>query len=163
MSGIDCSFDASGCLVCPEIPAVAPAPGYVKTTAVVGWNAGANSIQQLDGNLHTVFVVQAGDIGTVIGLKSTRMHQTVPDTLDFGLYFQSTNSSDMVQVVEHGVPKTSAVARASSDKFEIRRSGGIVSYLQNGTLLYTSAVKSTGPLVVSACMYASGDAVGGLS
>ncbi|MGC1549372.1 MAG: hypothetical protein WA777_12655 [Rhodanobacter sp.] len=159
-NGIDCAFDASGCLVCPEVPAVTPVPPHYKTEVVLGWNAGANSITQLDGDLHTVFSMPVGVTGVVVGLKSSRLNQTVPDALNYGFFFQSAAGLGIAQVTERGVPMIASQSYVDTDQFEVRRSAGVVTYWQNNTLLYTSKVMSFGPMVVNSCLFASGDAVG---
>lgn len=155
----DCYLDTAGCLVCPEEPAQAYVPAYIAHSANIGWNAGANSIAQLAGDLHLVFTVAQHTAGAVIGLKTARSSQTVPDAVRYGFYFQLSGAFDLVQVIERGLLKTSAVARAAADRFEVRRIGTQVTYWQNDSLVYTSLVPSTGALIANACLYATGDAV----
>ena len=156
-----CYFDASNCLVCPEVAAIAAVPARIERMPVVGWNAGANSIQiRDDSHLHTVFTMPPGTAGAVVGLKGSRARQTLPVLVEHGWHFQSVGAANMAQVMEGGVTKTSLVARAADDQFEIRRIHGAVTYWKNGTLVYTSLVPSTGAKLVNACLYVSGDAVG---
>jgi hypothetical protein len=155
----DCYYDAQGCLICPEQDASPYVPAVIRQVPVLGWNAGANSITQLAGDLHCVFSMPLGTTAVVIGLKSTRQRQTLPDLIENGWYFQSLAGTDMAQVVERGQVKTALSERVLNDTFEIRRSGGNVSYLKNGNVVYRSAVPSDGTMVVNTCMYASGDAV----
>lgn len=150
--------DADGCTVWPECPAQAYVPGQIVEQAVLGWNAGANSITELDGNLHTVFTMPAV-AGIVIGLRSGRARQTMPELIEHGLYFNSAAGVHLVHVVERGLGATGTIARALDDEFEIRRVDGTVTYWRNGKLLYRSMVRSTGVKVVNACLYASGDTV----
>lgn len=154
----DCYYDGSGCLVCPELPAVVgQAASYVEQP-ILGWNAGANSIDMLDGNVHAVFDVPAVT-GVVIGLKGSRQQVTIPDLVAHGLYFSSAGTFHAVQVIEGGETKTGAAERALDDVFEIRRLNGVVTYWRNGALLYTSSKVSTGPVLINACMYSTGDAL----
>ena len=44
-----------GCVHCPAIPAVQAVPAHYDAQPVVGWNAGANSIAELAGNLRAEF------------------------------------------------------------------------------------------------------------
>jgi hypothetical protein len=154
-------YDAAGCLVTPERPGIDPVPAVTERRVVIGWNAGANSMTELDGDLHTVFTLPAGTAGVVLGLRSERQRQTVPELVEHGLYFQSAGINDMVQVIEQGVVKTDPVSRGLADTFEIRRVLGRVTYWQNDRLLHESSARSTGAKVVNACLYASGDSVGG--
>lgn len=149
-------IDANGCIISPEVPAVAPVPAYVRTTPVLGWNAGANSIDQLDGDVFTKFTVPAGVTGLYMGLKGARAKPTLPSLITHALYFER-GVQDQFRVVEGGVTKTALVARGADDWFEIRRVAGAVTYWRNRALVYTSATPSSGPVLVNACLYASGD------
>lgn len=150
--------DASGCTVWPACPPVAYVPARIEQQLVLGWNAGANSIDELDGDLHTVFMMPAV-AGVVIGLRSGRAKQTIPDLIEHGLYFATFAGVRMVHVVERGLGATSNLPCDESDTFEIRRVAGRVTYWRNGALLYASNARSTGAKVVNACLYASGDSV----
>ena len=156
---VDCYFDASGCLVCPEEAAVPAVPAYTRQVANIGWNAGADSVDMLTGDVHTVFGVDTTIAGVVVGLKSTRLLPTVPNMTNYAFYFQQVGAATMVQVIERGAAKTDLRSYTSDDVFEVRRSNGVVTYWQNGDLIYTSATRSSGGLVVNACLYASGDSV----
>lgn len=159
----DCYFDGAGCLVCPEEPARAYVPARIDHRAVVGWDAGGNTITVVDGNLHAVLpagTVPTGLAGAVIGLKSERSRQTVPDLIEHGWFFQSLAGHDMAQVVERGSQKTAPAVRASTDVFELRRQKGQVTYWKNNTLVYTSMAQSSGVKLLNCCLYASGDAIG---
>jgi hypothetical protein len=155
----DCYFDGSGCLICPEQEAAPAVPARVDHQVVIGWNAGANSIAVQDGNLHVVVTNQALVAAVVVGLKSDRDRQTVPDLIEHGWYFQSLAGVGVAQVIERGVTKTMVAAYDFSDAFELRRVNGLVTYLKNDAAVYTSTVPSLGSKVVNSCLYASGDNV----
>lgn len=152
--------DSNGCLITPECAAVAAQPAYVSQAVVTGWNAGANSIQMLDGDVFARFTVPAGVIGVRMGFKGARAQPTLPSLITHGFYFQR-GIHDQFQVTENGAAKTTFGDRAESDVFEIRRVKGAVTYWRNGVLLYSSAVPSTGPVLVNACLYQSGDGAPG--
>jgi hypothetical protein len=156
-----CYLDANGCTVCPEIPAVPAVPTTVTRRSIVGWNAGANTVKELDGDLQAVIPLPPRMSAVVIGLKHGRRAQTTPDLVEHGFFFQSLNGADRYQVIERGVTRTSSLARAADDVFVIRRVNGQVRYLVNGTEVYHSAVKSSGPVLLNCCLYTSGDQVGG--
>lgn len=151
-------IDGDGCIVWPACPAIAHVPAQIVQQAVLGWNAGANSITELTGDLHTVFTMPIV-AGVVIGLRSGRARNTMPELIEHGFYFNSVAGTGLVHVVERGLAATGTIIRGASDTFEIRRVGGRVTYRRNGALLYTSAALSTGAKVVNACLYASGDNV----
>lgn len=152
-------IDSAGCMVTPACPGQPYIPATVTQQPVLGWNAGANSVAVLDGDLHAVFAMPAGTVGAVVGLKAGRARPTVPDLVTHGLFFQSLAGVDMVQVVESGAPQGAAAMRNATDTFELRRVAGVVTYWQNGTLLRTSMRPSAGVVLVNACLYASGDEV----
>ena len=154
----DCYYDATGCLVCPEQPAQAYVPARIEQRAVLGWNAGANSIDVVDGDLHVVTDMPMGVIGTIIGLKGTRAKPTIPSLIEHGWYFQKVGSADLVQPIERGVPVNGVItSRTENTLFEIRRVNGRVTYWKDGVLVYASTVPSSGAKLVNCCLYASGD------
>lgn len=150
--------DSDGCLITPECPAIITVPSSHRSIPVFGWNAGANSLQILDGDVFCRFQVPAHQVGTRIGLKQTRYPQALPNVLTHGFYFQRS-LVDLFQVMEGGSVRTTLAERAADDVFEIRRVRGQVTYWRNGALVYTSDVMSYGPVLVGACLYASGDSL----
>jgi hypothetical protein len=153
----DCYYDAAGCLVCPEQPAQSFVPSRIERRAVLGWNAGANSIDVLDGDLHVVFDMPLGVVGTIMGLKGNRKQPTIPSLIEHGWYFQKVGGVDLVRPIERGVAIGSQITgRTSATLFEIRRVNGKVTYLMNGAVVRTSAAPSHGAKVVNCCLYASG-------
>lgn len=155
----NCTTDPiTQCVDCPELDPTPGTPSYVERTPIPGWNAGANSIRVLDGDLHVVFSVPEA-AGIVIGFKPDRVRQIVPELISFGLYFQAAGGQRYVRVVEYGVPRTPARPYAPEDVFEIRRRRGAVTYHHGSTRLYTSGFTSGGMLLVNACLYLSGDTI----
>lgn len=144
------------CVECPEITASEPRIG---SEPIIGWNAGANSASMLDGSVHTVFTMSGQAAGVVVGFKGTRRFQTAPSTIEHGLQFMTVDGRPTYRVVERGAQKTQPAQYADGDVFEIRRVFGDVTYYRNSNLLRTSTTRSFGPLVVNACLYASGDRV----
>lgn len=144
---------------CTECPAIEAIPPTVTEHPVIGWNAGANSIDLLDGDVHTVFDIPTPCAGIVLGFKQSRAFQTRPELIQHGFWFTPIGGRLFGYVTEMGARKTPAVARNHTDTFEIRRRGGVVSYFVNDVLLYTSLARSTGPVLVNACLYATGDAI----
>lgn len=154
----DCYYDAAGCLVCPEQPEVAASPGYFTERPIVGWNAGANSVAQLDGDFHLVTDIPAV-VGVVMGLKTSRARQTQTSLIEHGYAFGGGATAPLYKVVERGADKTMFTARSLSALFEIRRVAGVVYYYVDSALVYTSTERSYGPKIVNVCLYSSGDEV----
>ena len=154
----DCYYDADRCLVCPEQTAQESVPSRVERRAVLGWNAGANSIAMVDGDLRVVTDMPLGVIGAIVGLKGGRKQPTLPSLIEHGWYFQKVGSADLVQPIERGVPVGSPIAgRTATTLFEVRRVNDRVNYLMDGVTVHASALPSAGAKVVNCCLYASGD------
>ena len=165
MTDRDCTTNpVTHCVDCPAVPAVPGIPARTVYSADQGWTAGANSIDELDGDLHTVFGVAANG-AIVIGFKDSRTDHTTPEAVRFGLFLRSQAGSQYVSVIERGVQCTMPIRRNADDMFEIRRYNGRVTYWRRPAadvpeLLYTSTTRSREPvLLVNACLYLSGDAV----
>jgi hypothetical protein len=116
------------------------------------YDAGAVSTVSLaSGDGYAVFrsSVTIGD--AIFGLGVGDTDQGYAD-VDFGLIVASTSGS--VRVIEAGTYATGVVATyAEGDELVVSVSGGAVLYYHNGTLLYTSAVAPTYPLVVDTSLY----------
>lgn len=154
-----CTYDAAGCLVCPEIPAQPAQPAQVITDPLLGWNAGANSITVLDGDLRVADTLDALPTGIVIGLKASRAGPTAPELITHGLYLYAAAGKCFVEVRESGLRVGTPQALAIGDTFEIRREAGRVSYWLAGVHWMHSARRSTGPVLVNACLYSAGDSL----
>lgn len=159
MSASDCYIDSTGCTVCPPIVAIPYTPARTDTSANFGWNSGANSQAVLDGDLHVVDSVNVAPMDMYIGLKNQRAYVGMPATLNYALRFYSAGASVLYEVWEGPVMRKSAAPYVLAQPFEIRRASNIVSYFINSVLVYTSAARSAGQLIVSLCLYSAGDAL----
>jgi len=147
------------CIICDPIAAVPAVPAQYGTNALLGWDAGANSIAEHDGDLIARVVVQAGAVGIVTGLRTGRDRNTVPALVEHGWYFRTVDGVSFAGIIEGGEPVTGALAYSSTDQFYIRRAGQQVSYWVNDTIAYVSTVPSTGAKVLNACLYATNDTI----
>lgn len=144
----------------PAVPAVPPTPGTPGTPAQIthdfniGWNAGAISDAVLSSDCDFVLSVSPSSVGIVAGLNSSNEGAGYKE-IDHGLYF----SHNRAIVYELGSAKTYAFAFVAADSFTIRRSGAVVTYLQNDELLYTSSIASAGPVFADASLYMGGDTI----
>lgn len=123
-----------------------------------GWNAGARSRKVCFGDCQVNFSVPTTNSGAVVGFNNADNGPTFTEIL-YAFFLQKTPGGPVVYIYESGVEKYIGGAYADADIFTIRRNGTIISYLQNGTLLYTSATPSTGALFVDTSLYAGGDRV----
>lgn len=156
--GINCTTDyKTGCVSCPDIPASPAAPAQSQAANATGWNAGANSIAQIDGNLHTVFSFNSPPAGVVTGFKNSRSKQTDPNQVLYGFYVYAIGQQAYVKVLEKSVTRFGPVPYTLGTNLEIRRTSGFVDYLIDGVHVYHSSTPSAGPLMLNACLYASGD------
>lgn len=150
--------EAVGCVNCDAVEYSPGSPAYNVYEPVQNWDAGANSIDTLTGDLHTVFNADVTG-ALVVGFKASRENVAAPSAVLHGLLLRSQGGRLYVSVVERGEEVTSPVPRVEGDTFEIRRVNGNVSYWQNSTKLHVSAKRSFDALVVNACLYMSGDTV----
>lgn len=156
---MDCYFDSSGCYVCPQLPATPGTAAKIVSTPNLGWNAGANSITQIGGNVSMTDALTEVPTGIVIGIKIDRMFNTEPTRILHGLYFYTVNNQSFVQVVEKGISIGDPKPYTIGTKFEIRRVGSRVTYWLGGALLALSKAASLAPVLVNACFYSAGDIV----
>lgn len=133
---------------------VAPSPSQTATDLNLGWNAGARSVKTVTGDAIANFSVPVGVLGVIIGLKPGG-HRIGFSEIPHALYF----AKDIYRVYELGILKFSGGLFATSDAFSIRRVAGVVSYIKNNVVVYTSAAPSTGAAVLSCTLYGGGDTV----
>ena len=138
----------------PAVPPVQGTAASTESTFNLGWNSGAISASTQDGDLVLELQVSTSSVGIVAGLNQQYTSNNYKK-IGFGFYF----TDGKVAVYETGVQKTAAVSFANADKFQVRRTGGVVSYYQGSTLLHTSAVRSSGPLFADSSLYSAGDAI----
>ena len=122
------------------------------------WNAGANSEQQLDGDVRVAFTM-AQVLAAVIGFTQDRESTQSPDRMTHAFAFTTDAAARPVAQVREGSRVLTAAVpyEIESTEFEIRRTGGTVRYLRNGSVVYTSRAKSEGEISVGCAIYASGD------
>lgn len=164
MTLLDCQLDThTQCIHCPAIPFVPAQPPHVEYSAMVGWNAGADSVTVLDDDLHTVYQINSAVGGVVCGLKRNMRMNWIPELIDYGFFFQLVAGILFVSVVELGVTQVSNVEYDTTATFEVRRVGTQVLYLvktaDGTTVLYRSTTPSFGTLFVNGCLYISSDQI----
>lgn len=157
MSGADCYIDASGCVVCPEVEAEPAASPIAIVDPLLGWNAGANSIAVLDGDVRVTDALEAIPVGIVVGFKGHRNGVTAPELIDHGLYFYGLDGRCYIEVMESGRRVGAPAEYTLGSLFEIRREAGKVSYWINQAKWLDSQKRSTGPVLVNACLFSGGD------
>ena len=154
---INCITDSHGCLDCPDIAGNSYVPAI--HSVVKGWNSGANSVDMLDGDIHTIFQIGASPGGIILGFKGNRNAQTDITQIEHGLYFTSVNGFSYVTVIESGSIVSGTSSFDALSTFEIRRYNNFVTYFINGSVLHRSSALSYGSKIVNACLYLTGDEV----
>lgn len=142
-------------------PAVPPVPGYTVFDQVRAWDAGANSIAAVDGNLQLTFGVPPV-MGVKVGFfpEGPRPGHDAAALVN-SFYIFSTADRQRWVIIDHGrtiTPVNDNVAYNGME-FEIRREGGVVSYYVDGGHVFTSKTPSSGPLRVGSTLYKTGDMV----
>jgi hypothetical protein len=148
------------CAYYPPRPGVPAVPSRYDAVGDRTWNAGANSIDELSGDVE-VQMDMPRVIGVCVGFVATRALPTDPNRVLYGLRFGlSETGASVMHVSEQGQRRTADAAYAPSDVFRIRRVGGSVSYLRNGEVIYASLRPSAEPvLMVGAALFGFGDAI----
>lgn len=166
----NCTINSQGCTVCPAIPAIAPTPGSVSMSPDNGWNAGANSVQVLNGDVRVAFTVgQAAAM--VVGFRRVRDGrggQTAPARIRRGWRLRTQGGATVADVFESGVSMSTSFAVDPCAVLEIQRIGQTCDYLIDGVRVHRTVETPQligwplldGPIFVTACLYASGDTVG---
>lgn len=138
----------------PAQPEIVGVPATTTYTSVNGWNGGARSVDQLDGDGYFEFRVNDVPAGVVIGL-SLGDTSTLPNEPTHALYLHGT----VLEVMESGVVvHTAGIAHDYDNLYRIQRNGLTVTYSTTGWS-YESATQASGARVLDAAIYASGDYV----
>lgn len=159
---INCTQDDAGCITCPYIPPTAPIPGHLDISGTAAWNAGADSVATLDGDLHAICSPPLGIAAEFCGFRSDRAANFIPELIDYGFVFQSAFGLDIVSMVERGGTVAGPFTRGAGWTFEIIRTGRFVAYnVYDGSpalvSTHLSARPSFGPILLNGCLYLSGD------
>ncbi len=141
-------------------PAVRSAPGTTLATPVKAWDAGANSIEELDGDLYVKYQVPYA-LGARVGFfQAPFRDSTSIAALLAGFYTYSTAQGMRWSIVDHGrqVVLGNNVSGPATE-FEIRRVGDQVTYYVDGELVWRPPNPLTGMLRVGTVLYGTGDMV----
>jgi RHS repeat-associated protein len=125
-------------------------------TGSVGWNAGAASTQTIaSGDGYVEFTANANSANTMCGLSKGDTNQS-HEEIDFALYPWTDGN---LYIWENGASAAAVGPYAAGDTLRVAVEGGVVKYRKNGTLLYTSTVTPTYPLLVDTTMHPSGSQI----
>lgn len=150
---------AGTCTTYPAVPGVPGTPGQVFSEPSNTWDAGANSVVELDGDVRLKFVTPHA-VGAVVGLTGTRDAVGSYTRMSHAFYFHYTMGGRPVcQAMEHGEAVTHEAAHNADSEFSIERVNGEVSYYVDDVLLHRSTLTSEGVVSAGCALYSSGDRV----
>jgi hypothetical protein len=153
-AGLIICTDCSGQHAVPHIPA------HVDRGPDIGWDAGANSVLQLDGNVRATWSVLETTVGIACGLAAVpRPHVDDPTSIQFGWYTFALNGALLAQPIERGVLQSTPQPITDTSALKIERAWGVVSYLIGSTTEYTSARFGDGLALLGCSLYSSGDQI----
>ena len=127
-----------------------------KSAAGDGWNAGAVSTKALSmGDGYVELTAGVADGRRRIGLSRGDTDAGSAD-IDFAL---ELDEAGRVQVWEAGEARGTVTVYAPADRLRIGVELGAVVYRKNGTVIFTSAVPPTYPLLVDTSLYTTGSSL----
>jgi len=125
----------------------------VKTSTLGSWNAGAASIATIPGgDGYVQFTAGEANTAKMAGLSTGNSGQSYTD-IDFAISLSDTGG---VAVYEGGNGRGSFGPYAAGDVFQVRVTGGVVTYWRNGVSFYTSALAPTYPLLLDTSLKTPG-------
>ena len=168
-SGSGSGGESGGPVTCTTLPAqpyIPEQPARIDTVPIFDWQAGANSIQELEGDAFLTFDMPVV-IGTIVGFTDNRDDAADRDRITHGMYFGLDGAGDPIfQVFEAGSMMTEPAPYTAGDYFKITREAGVVKYHHYNTgsseyeRIYTSTtINGASPLIAASAMYASGDTI----
>jgi hypothetical protein len=141
----------------PEIPfraAVQGRPASAVEEFYLGWNAGAELIENFSGDGYFEFSVSAAVVGAVVGLNT---NNAGTDYFEISHGFKCARGK--YKVIEVGAEVHSGGGYTSTTAFRIQRNGTQVRYFVDGALVYTSALPSASAVVLDCSLYSGGDSI----
>lgn len=143
----------------PAQPEVPPVPARVDVTPSSGWNAGANSVKELDGDVVLRFK-QPRAVGVVLGLTTTPESVPAPERVSHGWYFyQTSNGAPRCRVYEAGRVLLDEQIHDPAAEYRVERVSGTVSYWVDDEQMLVSTVASVGPIHAATSLFTTGDEV----
>ncbi|MFQ5470056.1 MAG: PKD domain-containing protein, partial [Gammaproteobacteria bacterium] len=118
----------------------------LRKTAARGWNGGAASLQNITADGYIEYITDSINY-RVFGLSDVNVDEGYIN-IDYAAY---TLTDQTLRVWENGVQKFSTNYTVG-DVVRVERTGGTVVYKQNGTIIYTSLIPSTGNLIADVAL-----------
>lgn len=144
----------------PGAPATPGVPAVYHTDDHAGWNAGSDSVLELNGDLHVVFSIDV-QAAAALGFTRAREDVTTFANLTHAFYFDTgADGSSRYGVVELGHRRLAQTEHAGvATAFEIKRVNGLVSYLVDDVVVFVSSTPSYGLVYCGTALYRAGDSI----
>jgi YD repeat-containing protein len=127
-----------------------------KTAAVAWGNAGASSTKSIAyGDGYVEFTASETNTYRMVGLSNADSNQNYTD-ITYAIY---PTSSGTIYIDENGVSRGMFGTYATGNKLRVAVEGGVVKYYKDSTLLYTSTLTPSYPLLVDTSLYNVGSTV----
>src|SRR5262245_20448519 len=138
------------------VNASASGNALTKTASTTAWDAGAASTTVIrDGYGYVEFTKPETSYRIMVGLSNGDSGTDYTD-VDFAIH---TDALANVHIFEAGTYRGQFGTYVAGDRFRVEVRYGVVRYLKNGTLLYTSSVPPRYPLRVDAELYDPGASI----
>lgn len=150
------------CVTVPAIPAVPGIPSRVQVSDDFGWNAGAHSLTEMEGDFELVFdEMGKGAVGAVIGvMPAVRENQGDYTRVTHGFYFTKTaGGTSQVSIIESGRVVFGPITYPGNATFAVQRLGTVVLYLMDDRPQHTSTRPLVGTAMAGTSLYATSDEV----
>jgi RHS repeat-associated protein len=125
---------------------------FLKTAAANSWgNSGAASIQVLPANTDGYLEVTSSEITTskMVGFSDTNPDASYTN-IDYALYLNQAS----LRVYENGTQRyVDPTPLTQGEVLKINRAGTTITYLRNGTVIYTSTIASSTALMADIALY----------
>lgn len=121
-------------------------------TGGAGWNAGASTTDSLTTDGYAEFTSAEANTAKMAGLSNGDATRSYTE-IDFAFYLRTNGQ---LQVYENGVNRGLVGTYVAGDVLRVEVNGTTVTYLKNGSLLYTSLDTPTLPLLLDTSLYTTG-------
>ena len=126
-----------------------------KTTADNWANSGASSSQAIvSGDGYVEVTATETNTFRMVGLSNGDSNQDYTD-IDFAVYL----ASGSLCIYEAGINRGCVSTFATGNVIRVAVEGGVVKYKENGTVIYTSSVTPTYPLLVDTALWNNGSTI----
>lgn len=118
------------------------------------WNAGARSVALIPADGYFRGTLPPSPVGVQVGFCSKSFAKTYPE-----MWHSLVARRGTFTIVERGAQVFGPTALPASAVIQVQRANGVVSYLVNGDVVYTSLAPSTGKIYAGTVLYSPGDYV----